>query len=246
MEELQIFNSESFGEIRTITINNEPMFCLMDICKALEIKNPTVVASRLEDDEVTKLDLGSKNGETNFVTESGMYAVVLRSDKKKAREFRKWVTADILPTLRKTGAYIMPQTTTGQIQLLAQGHIELEQRVEDITKKVDDINKKVDERDQTMPLLAVDCQYITIAKNKKVVGLMGGKKANAYKNKSLRMRVYRDIETQIRREFGVDTYKAIHRNKMDKALEIINSYNLPLCLSEEIAMENSQMNLTED
>lgn len=67
VNELQIFNNEEFGEIRTITKDNEPMFCLMDICKALGMKNPTMVASRLEDDEVTKFDLGSKRGETQTV-----------------------------------------------------------------------------------------------------------------------------------------------------------------------------------
>lgn len=67
MNELQIFNNEEFGEIRTITKDNEPMFCLMDICKALDMKNPTMVASRLEDDEVTKFDLGSKRGEQTLL-----------------------------------------------------------------------------------------------------------------------------------------------------------------------------------
>lgn len=84
MNNLRIFENSEFGEIRTITKDNEPMFCLMDICKALDMKNPTMVASRLEDDEVTKFDLGSKRGETNFVTESGLYAVILRSDKPNA------------------------------------------------------------------------------------------------------------------------------------------------------------------
>lgn len=58
MNELQIFNNEEFGEIRTVVVNDEPMFCLIDICKALEMSNPTMVAQRLDDDERTKLDLG--------------------------------------------------------------------------------------------------------------------------------------------------------------------------------------------
>lgn len=107
MNELQIFNNEEFGEIRTITKDNEPMFCLMDICKALDMKNPTMVASRLEDDEVTKFDLGSKRGETNFVTESGLYAVILRSDKPNAKKFRKWVTGEVLPSIRENGLFVL-------------------------------------------------------------------------------------------------------------------------------------------
>lgn len=119
MNELQIFNNEEFGEIRTITKDNEPMFCLMDICKALDMKNPTMVASILEDDEVTKFDLGSKRGETNFVTESGLYAVILRSDKPNAKKFRKWVTGEVLPSIRKNGGYIANQENLTPEQIVA-------------------------------------------------------------------------------------------------------------------------------
>lgn len=234
MNELQIFNNEDFGEIRTVTIDDEPMFCLVDVCKILGMKNPTMVASRLEDDEVTKLDLGSKSGETNFVTESGLYAVILRSEKKSAKKFRKWITSDVLPSIRKTGTYSVPQTTAGQIQLLAQGHMELEQ-------KIDEVDKDLQEFKKEMPLLAIECQQITEAKNKKIVPLLGGKDSEAYHNASLRGRVYRDLENQLRREFGVTSYKAIHRNQTGKAIDIINSYELPLCLREEIESENAQM-----
>lgn len=105
MNNVQIFKNNAFGEIRTITKDGEPMFCLMDVCKALEIKNATMTAQRLEDDEVTKLDLGGRVGETNFITESGLYAVILRSDKPNAKQFRKWVTSEILPSIRKHGIY---------------------------------------------------------------------------------------------------------------------------------------------
>ena len=105
MNELQIFNSEEFGEVRTVVLNSEPMFCLVDVCKALDIKNATDVAKRLDDDERTRLNLG-RQGETNFVTESGLYAVILRSDKPNAKKFRKWITSEVLPTSRKTGGYV--------------------------------------------------------------------------------------------------------------------------------------------
>lgn len=92
-----------------------------------------------------------------------------------------------------------------------------------------------------MPLLALECQRITRAKNQKVVPLMGGKDAPAYKNKSLMHKVYSDVDAQLRREFGVNTYKAIKRSQCDLAVEIIKKYELPRCLREEIEDENSQM-----
>lgn len=153
MNELQIFNNEEFGEIRTITKDNEPMFCLMDICKALDMKNPTMVASRLEDDEVTKFDLGSKRGETNFVTESGLYAVILRSDKPNAKKFRKWVTGEVLPSIRKNGGYIANQENLTPEQIVANALVvaqniitQKDKQIEEMTPKANYFDALVDKK----------------------------------------------------------------------------------------------------
>lgn len=138
--DIQIFNSEEFGDIRTVTVNNEPMFCLLDVCKALEIKNTTDVAKRLDADEVTRLNLGGKSGETNFVNESGLYAVILRSDKPNARKFRKWVTADVLPAIRKTGGYQMAQPQGKE--LLALAVLEAQKTIEEQNKEIDRMRPK--------------------------------------------------------------------------------------------------------
>lgn len=118
MNDLQIFENSEFGEIRTITKDNEPMFCLADVCKALELTNSRSVADRLEDDERCKLDL-PRQGETWFVTESGLYAVILRSDKPNAKKFRKWVTGEVLPSIRKNGGYIANQENLTPEQIVA-------------------------------------------------------------------------------------------------------------------------------
>lgn len=128
----------------------------------------------------------------------------------------------------------VPMTTDQKIQLLAQGNVEL-------TEKIDKVDKDLQEFKADMPLLALECQRITRAKNQKVVPLMGGKDAPAYKNKSLMHKVYSDVDAQLRREFGVNTYKAIKRSQCDLAVEIIKKYELPRCLREEIEDENSQM-----
>lgn len=234
MDELQIFNSEEFGDIRTVTIDDEPMFCLGDVCKALEIKNATDVAKRLDTDEVTRFNLGGKSGDTNFISESGLYAVILRSDKPNAKKFRKWVTSEVLPAIRKTGSYQKPMTVEEQLRIVAKGTLEVKEEIRRVDKDLQDF--KAD-----MPLLALECQRITRAKNQKVVPLMGGKNAPAYKNKSLMHTVYSDIDNQLRREFGVNTYKAIKRSQCDLAVEIIKAYELPMYLKEEIEAENAQM-----
>lgn len=106
---IEVFENPIFGQIRMVMVDDEPMFCLVDVCRALGISNPTMVAQRLDEDERTKLDLG-RAGESNFITESGLYAVILRSDKPNAKKFRKWVTSDVLPSIRKHGAYATKDT----------------------------------------------------------------------------------------------------------------------------------------
>ena len=110
MDKLQIFQSKEFGKVRTVLIENEVWFVLIDICKILELSNPSSVIKRLDEDEVTKFDLGSLLGITNIINESGLYKVIFRSDKPQANQFTKWVTHDVLPSLRKTGSYSINQT----------------------------------------------------------------------------------------------------------------------------------------
>lgn len=105
MNEIQKFVNKQFGEIRTVTINNEPWFAAKDICDILGVTNPTSLKN-LETDEVTKLNLGGLEGETNFISESGFYTLVLRSRKDIAKPFRLWVTREVLPQIRQTGGYI--------------------------------------------------------------------------------------------------------------------------------------------
>ena len=102
---LQIFNNVEFGEVRTLQINNEPWFVAKDVCNILDIKNPTMSLQNLDEDERTKFNLG-RQGETNLINESGLYALIVRSRKAEAKKFRKWITSEVLPTIRKHGAYM--------------------------------------------------------------------------------------------------------------------------------------------
>lgn len=238
MDNLQIFSNSEFGEIRTALVNDEPMFCLIDICKALEIKNATDVAKRLDEDELTRLNLGSRAGETNFITESGLYAVILRSDKPNAKKFRKWVTSEVLPSIRKTGGYGMPKTTGGQIQLLAQGYTELEQAVNSIKEDMTEL------KDNT-PLYGCEIDEVKQHVNRKGVIVLGGKDSEAYKNGSIRSSVYSDIYKQLKREFGcVTTYKSIRRKYIDNVHKFIDDYALPMALAEQVKEANAQISMS--
>ena len=141
MDNLQIFKNSEFGEIRTVTVNDEPMFCLADICKALEIKNATDVAKRLDEDERTRLNLG-RQGETNFITESGLYAVILRSDKPNAKKFRKWVTSEVLPSIRKNGGYITGQENMTDDELMAKALMVAQNKIAEKDRQIERMKPK--------------------------------------------------------------------------------------------------------
>ena len=108
MTELQIFKNEQFGEIRTTVQNGEPWFVAADVCKALDIENNRKATNRLDDDEkgVTLSDtLGGKQKLT-IVNEAGLYSLVLGSRKPEAKAFKRWITHEVLPTIRRTGGYV--------------------------------------------------------------------------------------------------------------------------------------------
>jgi prophage antirepressor-like protein len=237
MNNLQIFSSEEFGEIRTVIIDGEPWFCMTDICKALEISNTSQAKTRLNADGVITnevIDSIGRKQNANFVNEPNMYKLIFQSRKESAERFTDWVTSEVLPSIRKTGSYQKPMTLEEQLQIVAKGTLEVK---EEIRK----VNEDLQEFKKDMPLLALECQKITKAKNQKVVPMLGGKDAPAYKDNSLRQLVYSDIDAQLRREFGVNTYKAIKRNQCDLAVKIINEYELPMYLKDQIDSSNAQI-----
>lgn len=106
MNELKVFENPAFGQVRTVVIDDEPWFVASDVCKCLELSNPTVAIGRLDEDERSKLNLG-RQGDTNVVNEPGLYSLVLSSRKSEAKAFKRWITHEVLPSIRQTGRYDM-------------------------------------------------------------------------------------------------------------------------------------------
>ena len=108
MNELKVFKNNEFGEIRTVTINSEPYFCMMDVCKSLDIKNVSDAKTRLKNDGVAiseVIDALGRKQKANFVNESNLYKLIFHSRKESAERFTDWVTSEILPSIRKHGIY---------------------------------------------------------------------------------------------------------------------------------------------
>lgn len=236
MNDLKIFENEEFGEIRTSTIDGEPMFCLADVCKALGLTQPSKVKERLNEKGVNSIPTLTTGGTQNllYINESNLYKTIFQSRKESAERFTDWVTSEVLPSIRKTGSYKKPATALEQLQLAQQAVLE-------VNEKVDSVKEDLENFKEEMPVLGCDIDILTNAKNKKVVPLLGGKTSEAYRNNSTRGKVYSDIANEIKRQFNVPNHKCLRRNQMEQALKIIENYELPICLKEEIESINSQI-----
>lgn len=113
MNELQVkvFENTDFGQMRVIEKDEEPWFALVDACRELDIKDTNKASNRLEEDELTRIKIGS-GGQTRellFVNEPGLYSLILGSRKPDAKKFKRWITHDVIPSIRKTGLYATDQ-----------------------------------------------------------------------------------------------------------------------------------------
>lgn len=146
MDELQLFNFKG-QQVRTINSNGEPWFVASDVTKILGLSNPTMSLQRLDEDERSKFNLG-RQGEANIVNEYGLYNLVLASRKPEAKKFKRWVTHEVLPAIRKHGAYMTDQMIeevltnpdtiiklATQLKTEREGRLIAEQRVNELTPK---------------------------------------------------------------------------------------------------------------
>lgn len=143
MNELMIFNYQN-NNVRTIEKDGEPWFVLKDVCTVLGISKYRDTATRLDADERGSVELDTPGGmqSMTIINESGLYNVILRSDKPEAKPFRKWVTSEVLPTIRKTGSYggVNLSNLSPELQVL----INLEQRQKEQQKAIEDVNQRLD------------------------------------------------------------------------------------------------------
>lgn len=249
MNDIQIFNNEEFGEIRTVVIDDEIWFVGVDIARALGYKKPTdAVNNNVAEDDSSRKGVTDNLGRTQqaiVINESGLYSLIFGSKLESAKKFKKWVTSEVLPAIRKTGSYTVPQTTDDKIALLALGHTELRSEVVAVKQGLNEVHQELEEFKNDMPLLGVETEKITREVKIKGVEVLGGKQSNAYNDNSLRTKVYQDIHREVRRQFGVNSYKEIKRNQCDKAIELIRAYEPPMYLKEQIDSVNAQIRMDE-
>ena len=212
MNKLQIFNSEEFGEIRTVTIDNEPWFVGKDVAEALGYSNTRdALATHVsEEDKNTVVISDGKRGNPNqvVINESGLYALIFGSKLDSAKRFKHWVTSEVLPVIRKTGSYQKPMTVAEQIQLLALGNQDHEERIEKL--------------ENTMTIDYGQQKYISDLVSKVVIEVLGGKKSNAYDE--IGKKVFAECNRDVKTYFDVNARTNIPKLRYQEAVEYIKGW----------------------
>ncbi len=165
----------------------------------------------------------------DYIPESLFYMLGMKANNKVAQDFQKWLATEVIPSVRKTGSYQLPKISKElQAIFMIDGK---QQRLENEVKDLKD----------NMPLFNIDCEELQKAVKKKAVKCLGGYNRKAYYDKSLRARVFGDIQREIKRQFEVNSYKAIKRSQLEIAKEIVDKYEVPFVLKDEITLVNNQI-----
>ncbi len=146
MNDVTIFRKDEFGAVRAVTLEGEPWFVAADVCRALGIGNSRDATAKLDDDEKNTVALTDGNrGNPNVcvVNEPGLYALVLSSRKPEAKAFKRWITHEVIPSIRKTGGYIAGQETMDDDQLLANALMVAQRKIAERNKQLEAANAKI-------------------------------------------------------------------------------------------------------
>lgn len=209
MNELQIFNSEEFGEIRTVEIDGKPYFVGADVAKALGYSNPRkAILDHCKG--VTKRDTPTSSGiqSMSYINEGDLYRLIMKSKLPSAEKFEAWVMDEVLPTIRKTGSYQKPMTVAEQIQLLALGNQDHEERIEKL--------------ENTMTIDYGQQKYISDLVSKVVIEVLGGKKSNAYDE--IGKKVFAECNRDVKTYFDVNARNNIPKLRYQEAVEYIKEW----------------------
>ena len=177
MHDLQIFKYNG-KEVRTIQKDGEPWWVLKDVCEVLGLSSPHKVFERLDDDEKGRNQIPTLGGEQEMtvVNESGLYNVILRSDKPEAKPFRKWVTSEVLPSIRKNGGYIANQENLTPEQIVANALIVAQNIISQKDKQIEQMKPKAEFFDA----VADSRTAISMNEVSKVLGIKGYGRNNLF------------------------------------------------------------------
>ena len=213
--ELQIFNNSEFGQIRSLVLDDEVWFIGKDITMALGYSNDRKALQDNVDVEDRRLiqkslcgTLEIPNRGVTAINESGLYSLVLRSKLPNAKKFKKWVTSEVLPSIRKTGSYQKPLSTQEMMRIQL--------------GMIDDVSDRVTNLENTMNIDYGQQHSLGELISSRVIELVGGKKSNAYKE--IGRKVFSEINHDYKDYFNVNARGNTPRLKYEEAVEYVKNW----------------------
>ncbi|MES3695605.1 ORF6C domain-containing protein [Mammaliicoccus sciuri] len=210
---VQVFENSSFGNLEVLTIEGKEWFPAIKVAEILGYSNPRkAVRDHTKERGVTirsVIDSLGRNQDKKFIDEGNLYRLITKSKLPQAEQFEEWVFDDVLPALRKTGSYqIKPLTTSEQIQLIAQGNTELDERVTAI--------------EESYPIMHGQAKHIQQLVARKVAEVVRNKFNGYYKETSKKL--FAEIYRSIKKIFQVPTYNSIPRGRYEEAVKFIEQW----------------------
>ena len=217
---IQLFSFEN-QKVRTLTIDEKPYFVGKDVADILGYSNPRDALIKHVDEEdkrseIVKSSQLSQNTtgftSVDLITESGVYSLIFGSKLPNAKKFKRWVTSEVLPAIRKTGSYQLPQTPEELLSLTVQATNHLTKRMNTVEEDIDFLMNKseVDEKQRFK---------LQKARNKRAIEVCGGKDSNFYKSKS--RKVFMALAHDFKEFFEIPRYDALRKEDFDKAIEFV-------------------------
>lgn len=222
---LTIFENPEFGKVRTEIIDGEVWFVGKDVTTALDYKNSSKALKDNVDEEdkgVTKVTTSGGKQNVVVINESGLYALVFGCKLEKAKRFKHWVTSEVLPSIRKTGSYTMPMTIDRQVQIVAQGQVELRDIVEKQEEEIGNLQIKVKDLQEQINVIGAYKNSYKYDELKKVISshvltLLPGQLERVLWGPYF----YRAIHATLKKHFKVASSKLIQNNQLDSAKNIV-------------------------
>lgn len=218
MQELQTFNFEELP-VRTLEVDGEPYFVGSDIAKILGYQKPqNAIATHvdLEDKTTTLIQGTGSNYKSNavIINESGLYSLIFSSKLENAKRFKRWVTSEVLPTLRKTGAYQVPSDPMQALRLMFEATEETKQEIKNVKDDVIDLkeNQKLD---------AGDYNFLTRTINQRVAHIQ---RLHAITNQKQRSELFRDINSEVKKMTGASSRTNVRQKHFDDVIEMIANW----------------------
>lgn len=215
MSSIQIFNNPEFGDIRTVDLNGEPWFVGKDIAAALGYSNPQkAIRDHVDalDKGVNEMDTPGGKQQMPIINESGVYSLIFGSKLEGAVRFKRWVTGEVLPTLRKTGSYTMPKLSKEMQALFL---------LDDRTQKQE---ARLTALENTMTVDYSQQQTLKKAVGRVVVEALGGKTAPAYNDPHVRGKLFSECNRDVQDWFRVNSVCNVPRKDFTQAVEYIQRW----------------------